>query len=84
MQVEHSVVAKSSCHVMHIWSLKKSQVSRESLKISDEQTLAGAENGPDKQLQGLRMDLTNYLPPKIGQKILGQVLSDSLSVLVVR
>ena len=34
--------------------------------------------------KGLRMDLTNYLPPKIGQKILGQVLSDSLSVLVVR
>ena len=35
-------------------------------------------------LQGLRMDLSNYLPPKIGQKMLGTVLTDSLSVLTVR
>ena len=39
--------------------MEPEKVSRESLKISDEQTLAGVENGLDKQLQGLRMDLTN-------------------------
>ena len=34
--------------------------------------------------QGLRMDFSNFLPPKIAQRMLGTVLTDSLSVLVVR
>ena len=35
-------------------------------------------------MQGLRMDLSNYLPPKIAQRLLGSVLSDAMSVLAVR
>merc|ERR1719458_2346312 len=30
------------------------------------------------------MEVSNYLPPKIGQKMLGAILSDSLSILAVR
>ena len=35
-------------------------------------------------VQGLRMDLSNFLPPKIAQRLLGSVLSDSVSTLAVR
>ena len=35
-------------------------------------------------MQGLRMDFSNYLPPKIAQRLLGQILSDSVSILSVR
>ena len=35
-------------------------------------------------MQGLRMDLSNYLPPRIAQRLLAAVLSDSVSVLAVR
>ena len=34
--------------------------------------------------QGLRMDFSNYLPPKIAQRLLGTVLSDSVSLFAVR
>ena len=30
------------------------------------------------------MDFSNYLPPKIAQRLLGQILSDSVSILSVR
>ena len=32
-------------------------------------------------LQGLRSDMFNYVPPKIGLKIFSSVLNDSLSIL---
>ena len=35
-------------------------------------------------MRGLRMDFSNYLPPKIAQRLLGQILSDSVSILSVR
>ena len=35
-------------------------------------------------MQGLRMDLSNFLPPRIAQRLLASVLSDSVSVLAVR
>ena len=35
-------------------------------------------------MQGLRMDFSNYLPPKIAQRLLGSILSDSVSLLSVR
>ena len=35
-------------------------------------------------MQGLRMDFTNFLPPKIAQRLLGSILSDSLAILSVR
>lgn len=35
-------------------------------------------------MQGLRMDFSNYLPPKIAQRLLGAVLSESVSLFAVR
>ena len=35
-------------------------------------------------MQGIRMDFSNALPPKIAQRLLGSVLSDSVSILSVR
>ena len=35
-------------------------------------------------MQGIRMDFYNQLPPKIGQRLLGEVLNQSLTILAVR
>ena len=35
-------------------------------------------------MQGIRMDFSNALPPKIAQRLLGSVLSDAVSILSVR